>query len=440
MVHRLRNRVPYQAAAAAVNIILPLSRLETIVRRSTTLTKFLVAFLAVAMLFTAISIPKPANAQSIGISVSFGPPPIPYYVQPPNPDPNYIWSPGYWGYDPDDGYYWVPGTWVPAPQYGLYWTPGYWAWNGIAFIFSSGYWAPQVGWYGGVNYGYGYYGNGYSGGRWHGHQFAYNTAISNVNRSHVRDVYSDPGAAQHTWNRVSYNGGRGGVSARPSANQLAVRDHRASGPTNVQMQHARFAATNRANFSAVNHGRPATAAMVRPYSRPMTASRPMNAARPMSAARPMTAGRPEAQHGTAPQHATAMQEHRAAPVQHAYAPQHAAAPVQHAYAQHAAQVQHSYVAPAHHAYAASMQHAAPVQHYAAPVQHSYAAPVQRAAPVQHYAAPAQHAYAPAMQRSAPQMQRSAPQMQRAAPAMHAAPAAPRAAGPARPAQDDKNHG
>ncbi len=378
-----------------MNIILQLFRLETIVRRSTTLTKFLVAFLAVAMLFTAISMPKPAAAQSIGITVSFGPPPIPYYVQPPAPDPNYIWSPGYWAYDPSDGYYWVPGTWVPAPQYGLYWTPGYWAWNGVAFVFSSGYWAPEVGWYGGVDYGYGYYGNGYSGGRWRGHQFAYNTAISNVNRNVVRNVYSDPRAAQHTWNRVSYNGGRGGVSARPNANQLAVRNHRVTGPTSVQMQHARIAATARGNLSKVNHGRPATAAMARPYSRPVTAAR-----------RPNTAARPVAQHrAAAPQHATAMQVHHAAP------------------AQHAAMVQQHHAAP--------MQHAAvPQKHRAAPVQHAYV-PQQHAAPVQH-AAPAQHAFAPQMQRPAPQMQHAAPQMQHAAPA--ARPAGP-GGGP-----DEHHHG
>jgi hypothetical protein len=417
MVHQLRNRVPYQATAAAVNFILPLYRLETIVRRSTILTKFMVAFLAVAMLFTAISIPKPASAQSIGISVNFGPPPIPYYVQPPAPEPNYIWSPGYWAYDPSDGYYWVPGTWVPAPQVGLYWTPGYWAWNGVAFIFSSGYWGTQVGWYGGVNYGYGYYGNGYLGGRWQGRQFAYNRAISNVNRSWAHNVYNDPRAVDHSWNRVSYNGGRGGISARPSANALAARNHRASGPTNVQMQHARIAATNRGNFSNVNHGRPATAAMSRPYSHSIAAARPANGARPM------TAARPEAQHrAAAPQHATAMQEHRAAPAQHAaVAQQHHAAPVQHAYApQHANTMQEHRVAPVQHAYAP--QHAASMQR-AAPVQHSYAAP-------------AQHAYAPSMQRSAPQMARPAQ--------MHAAPAAPHGA-PARPAggggrPDDHNHG
>src|SRR5665213_3736596 len=120
--------------------------LESIVKRSTTLTRFLMLFIALAMLFTVTTPPVTANAQSIEISASFGPPPIPYYVQPQDPSPNWIWSPGYWGYGPY-GYYWVPGTWVPAPEYGLLWTPGFWAFNGVAFVWSSGYWAPEVGWY-----------------------------------------------------------------------------------------------------------------------------------------------------------------------------------------------------------------------------------------------------------------------------------------------------
>ena len=71
---------------------------------------------------------------------------------------------GYRPYDSDyNDYYWVPGTWVMAPQPGLFWTPGYWAWNGNGFLFNEGYRAPQVGFYGGINYGYGYFGQGYQG-------------------------------------------------------------------------------------------------------------------------------------------------------------------------------------------------------------------------------------------------------------------------------------
>ena len=37
-----------------------------------------------------------------------------------------------------------------------------------AFIWHLGYWGPHVGFYGGVNYGYGYVGVGFVGGRWEG--------------------------------------------------------------------------------------------------------------------------------------------------------------------------------------------------------------------------------------------------------------------------------
>src|SRR5579862_8975955 len=57
------------------------------------------------------------------------PPPLPVYEQPACPGPNYIWTPGYWGYQPT-GYYWVPGVWVIAPYIGELWTPGYWGWFG----------------------------------------------------------------------------------------------------------------------------------------------------------------------------------------------------------------------------------------------------------------------------------------------------------------------
>ncbi|HTC29827.1 MAG TPA: YXWGXW repeat-containing protein, partial [Candidatus Acidoferrum sp.] len=71
--------------------------------------------LAVACALFIGTTPAPASAQvsvGVGISVGFGPPAIPYYVQPAPPGPNWIWQPGYWAYDPVDGYYWVPGTWV----------------------------------------------------------------------------------------------------------------------------------------------------------------------------------------------------------------------------------------------------------------------------------------------------------------------------------------
>jgi hypothetical protein len=234
--------------------------------------------------------------------VNFGPPPIPIYVQPPNPTPNYLWSPGYWAYG-DGGYYWVPGTWVPAPAPGLMWTPGYWGWNNGRFFWNVGYWAPNVGFYGGVNYGFGYYGSGYVGGAWQGNQFRYNTAVTNVNRNAIHNVYSSRAGVIDNANHVSYNGGRGGINARPTTSQLAVQRGNHVAATSTQAQHERAAAQNRANFSSVNHGRPANAAVARPLS---ATNRP--------AAAPQ-------QHQAAPQqHQAAPQQHQAAPQQHQAAP------------------------------------------------------------------------------------------------------------------------
>ena len=172
-------------------------------RRLSNPMKFSILLLGFAMIFA--SAPSIASAQlSIGISVGFGPPAIPVYTQPPCPDPNYIWSPGYWAYG-DGGYYWVPGTWVPVPAVGLLWTPGYWGWNGHGFGWNNGYWATQVGFYGGVNYGYGYYGHGYYGGRWYGDRFLYNTAITSVSRT-IYNVYNDPAERVSQWNRVGRAG------------------------------------------------------------------------------------------------------------------------------------------------------------------------------------------------------------------------------------------
>jgi hypothetical protein len=55
----------------------------------------------------------------------------------------------------------------------------------------EGYWGPHVGWYGGINYGFGYFGHGYNGGRWDGRHFFYNRAVNNIDFDHMRNVYED---------------------------------------------------------------------------------------------------------------------------------------------------------------------------------------------------------------------------------------------------------
>ena len=44
----------------------------------------------------------------------------------------------------------------------------------FAMIFHEGYWGPHVGFYGGIDYGFGYTGAGYAGGYWNNGAFYYN--------------------------------------------------------------------------------------------------------------------------------------------------------------------------------------------------------------------------------------------------------------------------
>ena len=126
----------------------------------------------------------------VGVAIHIGPPALPVYTQPPCPQDGFLWTPGYWAYGPA-GYYWVPGVWVAPPRVGLLWTPGYWGFVGGGYGWHAGYWGPHVGFYGGINYGFGYGGVGFVGGRWDGGRFAYNTAVVNVNRTVIRNVYVD---------------------------------------------------------------------------------------------------------------------------------------------------------------------------------------------------------------------------------------------------------
>ena len=198
----------------------------------------------------------------IGISVSFGPPALPVYEQPICPADGYIWTPGYWAFY-NGAYYWVPGTWVQAPQVGFLWTPGYWAWGGNAFFFHEGYWGPQVGYYGGINYGFGYGGVGYEGGRWEGGHFAYNTYVTNVNTTIVHNTYNTT-VVSVPENHVSYNGGSGGVEARPTPQQESYANENHVGPVAAQMQHVQDARNNPDLRASANQGKPPIAATVKP--------------------------------------------------------------------------------------------------------------------------------------------------------------------------------
>ena len=152
-----------------------------------------------AVLFVGLSLTS--SFAQVGISIGIAPPPIPIYQQPYAPGAGYIWTPGYWAYD--SGYYWVPGAWILPPRIGFLWTPGYWAYNGSNYFFNNGYWGPTVGFYGGVNYGYGYGGHGYYGGRWVGNSFRYNRAVTRVNTSVIHNTYVNRQVVNKTVSRAS---------------------------------------------------------------------------------------------------------------------------------------------------------------------------------------------------------------------------------------------
>ena len=214
-------------------------------------------------------VPAASRAQvSIGMSVRVGPPALPVYEQPPCPVEGYIWTPGYWAYA-DDDYYWVPGVWVAPPRVGVLWTPGYWGWNDGVYVFHGGYWGPHVGFYGGVNYGFGYGGVGFVGGEWRGGRFAYNTAVVNVNRTVIHNTYINNTVIvnNRNVNRVSFNGGPGGIGARPTREEMSAGRESHIRPTGMQVSHQHNAGSNRGNFASQNHGRPETAAMSRVNSR-----------------------------------------------------------------------------------------------------------------------------------------------------------------------------
>lgn len=297
---------------------------------------------------------------SVGISVHVAPPAIPVYTQPPCPVDGYLWVPGYWAWDDDAGqYYWVPGYWSAPPSVGLLWTPGYWGWGGGVYAWHAGYWGPHVGFYGGVNYGFGYGGVGYGGGEWYGGHFRYNTAVTQVNTTVIHNTYVNKTVIVNNTNRTSFNGGNGGIQARPTAEQTAAMNEHHVAATSVQTQHQQAARSDRNSFANVNHGRPATAAVARPmaFNNNHATS---NAAHVGGTAAPAN-------------HAAAPVNHTAAPVNHAapgdrptvsHTPASRPQPQMHTNSQPRPQVYH----PAPAAHNAPAPHAAPAPH-PAPAAH-----------------------------------------------------------------------
>ena len=232
------------------------------------------------------------------------PPALPDYDQPPAPADGYIWTPGYWAWGPG-GYYWVPGAWVEPPYSAALWTPGYWGFYGGRYLFYPGHWGLHIGFYGGINYGFGYIGLGYEGGYWNGGRFFYNRAYNHINVRVVHNTYNYNAGNRGNYNggnRGNYNGGdrgnynagdrgnnnynggnrgnynndrndnnprpsyRGGagVQYRPQPSEREAAHEPTAPRMNTQVQHEQNYGGMRGQFANQNHGRPETPAISRP--------------------------------------------------------------------------------------------------------------------------------------------------------------------------------
>lgn len=211
-----------------------------------------------------ILIARPAHAQvAVGVSITIAPPDLPVYDQPVCPEDGWIWTPGYWAWDDDAGdYYWVPGTWVAAPEVGFLWTPPWWGWGDGVYVFHEGFWGPHIGFYGGINYGFGYFGHGFEGGRWDNGHFFYNRAVTNVNVTIIHNVY-ETRVDNRQVTRASFNGPNG-INDRPRPEEEAAARDRHVGPLPAQTQHFEAARSNPGLRASANHGKPPVAATGRP--------------------------------------------------------------------------------------------------------------------------------------------------------------------------------
>jgi hypothetical protein len=229
---------------------------------NSTIRRVMVRLSAFAVVLLAMST---ASFAQFRVAITVGPPALPVYEQPLCPGDGYLWTPGYWYWDDDiSDYYWVPGTWVLSPEVGFLWTPGWWGWGGDAFMWHEGYWGPTIGFYGGINYGFGYFGVGFAGGRWDNGHFFYNRAVMNVSVTDIHNVYNTTVVNNTTINRVSYNGGNGGVTARPSPQEEAAEHDRHIPPSSTQAQHVQAARGNPELRASANHGKPPIAATEKP--------------------------------------------------------------------------------------------------------------------------------------------------------------------------------
>jgi hypothetical protein len=161
-----------------------------------------------------------------------------------------------------------------------------------------GYWGSSVGFYGGVNYGFGYGGRGFEGGRWDRGVFRYNRSVTNVNTTIIRNVYIKKVVVRPLATHTSFNGGPNGVRAQPTVAERRVAKSNHIERTAVQVQHEQAARKAPEQRASTNHGQPQVAATPKPADLkgpgavPARADKPGRADAPARADQPARADRP----------------------------------------------------------------------------------------------------------------------------------------------------
>jgi hypothetical protein len=153
-------------------------------------------------------------------------------------------------------------------------------------------------------------------GYWSNGNFFYNRAVNNINHTWITSVSNRNVTVNRTTN-VSFNGGAGGNTARPTPAELAAAQH-AVAPTAAQVQQQRAGSTNRVLQASVNHGNPPVASTRRlgEFSgRGVVAARVVTPARPVAGVDHRIAARGAASERMAPRTAHVPQGHRYSPAQ-----------------------------------------------------------------------------------------------------------------------------
>lgn len=240
----------------------------------------------ILLAFLALAVPAVMFGQ-FGVRIAIGPPALLVYDQPICPGDGYLWTPGYWAYDDSvSDYYWVSGAWVQAPEVGFLWTPGYWGWGSGGYAFNEGYWGESVGFYGGINYGFGYFGEGYGGGHWDNGHFFYNRSVSNVDITINHNVYNTRVENSGSVNRVSYNGGTGGIETRPNSAQESAARERHIPAVAAQTEHVQTARANPETPASVSRGNTAPAEAPKAAAEPSRGDVDSKASDPRQAVHP----------------------------------------------------------------------------------------------------------------------------------------------------------